>query len=113
MRNSRFLFILLFTAILISGKARHCAQSEVYGHVFKKKPSTHYLSNSISDDKDNDGNGLKRKIRPKGVEVIVPHIDRISFDQTCTRHLVFPLPSDRIYSSFLHCVNRKRGPPLA
>lgn len=101
----------MFVLFLVKGQANSNTsdhQFKAEKHSFTKKACP---SNSFSDENDSDSTRTRRKIRPKGVEVIVPEILKVSFIQKRNYSELFRTWDDESPSSFLHCVNRKRGPP--
>lgn len=99
--------------VVHSPAAPVCHLPAIHKKIFKQKPAGQSPACFVSKEHSDEGRGLKRKSKPKGVEVIVPHIEDITFVQICTPAGTTVLPLSNSSSSFLHCVNAKRGPPAA
>jgi hypothetical protein len=108
----RFISFFFLLSILMKGRAAQCFQYVNNNEQFKEKNLILKLDKVFSNDDADNKTGFKRKYRPKGTEVSVPHIETITFEQRSYHTLVFPLLLKEIHSSFRYHANHKRGPPL-
>lgn len=110
MRTIKFLSIFLFLAIFINSKA----SAPILDFKTKKDHSSENIKvdQKITTDDQNDDSPHKRKRRPRATEVEIPHISDISFEQSFVYKTFKSLWIEEVYSTFLHCVHLKRGPPL-
>lgn len=111
MRTLKFLSIFLFLAIFINSKANAPILHLENKKDFSSKIIT--LDQKINADDKNDDSPHKRKRRPRATEVDIPYISDISFEQNFVYKAFRLLLIEETYSSFLHCVDLKRGPPLS
>jgi len=110
MRTLKFGVIFIFLAIFIHGKAHTSFQNHHQKKFTKKNDYPKFLK-KLSDNKSNERQKRKRKYRTKGVEVAVIQIANLSFKQTSVYKDFDLARVENTYSSFLHCVEQKRGPP--
>lgn len=110
MRAVKFISIFIFLTVFINGKIN----APVLKFETKKNHSSTEIKTNqkINSDNDNDDSEHKRKRRLRGIEVDVPQISNISFEQLFVFKVFKPLFIERSSSSFLHCIPLKRGPPI-
>jgi len=111
MRVLKFALIFIFLTTFIHGKAHTSFQNHYQKTVAGKQDNDHKFIKTFSDNKSDESPRFKRKFRTKGVEVAIPHISDLSFVQIATYNEFILAPVENTHSSFLHCVERKRGPP--
>jgi len=114
----RLIKLLVFWAFILSvslyGKAQLLShKAEIAQKVSAKEKIFLKITKGFSEGKQNKSPILKRKIKSRGVEVGVPQISSLSFQQVCSYNDFLPSPVQNTNSSFLYCVDRKRGPPAA
>jgi hypothetical protein len=101
----------LFLSLFIQGKAYSHVNTQEQKLVSKKQFSILKAAKTFSENRSNENSLLKRKLRPKGIEVSMPCIARHTFKQThIYKEFVLPLTKNTC-SSFCHCLPCKRGPP--
>lgn len=110
MRAFRFLCLFIFLAVFINSKA----SAPILDFEGRKDHSSKIIKDDqkINTDDQNDDSPHKRKRKPRATEVDTPHISDISFEQNFVYKAFKLLWIEETYSSFLHCVDLKRGPPL-
>jgi hypothetical protein len=113
MRSLKFSYLWVFLILFLHGKV----QGALKTIDLKKALVTHSIDSNddqfFKQDQPDDDSPAKRKRRARGVEVAVPVISAVSFDQPFTYSVFKTLWIDDIYISFLYNVDLKRGPPLS
>lgn len=113
MRVLKFSYLWVFLIVFLNGKI-HAAIKTLD---FKKEIITHSLDSKgdqiFKQEQPNDDSPLKQKRRARGVEVAVPAISNVSFDQSFTYSVFKIFWVNNYYTSLLYNVDLKRGPPLS
>jgi hypothetical protein len=110
MRPTRYIFFLLIT-LFIGGKTVRSSSSLSFKEDAKKKYGIDSLK-TITNDSDANGHHSKHKKKARCVEVLIPHVDRISFTYLYSRNYSVASLKHFIYTSHLENANGKRGPPI-
>jgi len=111
-RSAKYIIIILFSFVLLKGKTQQISGTFDFKQVQKKSIRVFDHAKVFSDDDTDNKAGLRRKIRLKGTEVSVPHIETMSFGQRSYKTIVFPLLLKEVHSSFVCHANHMRGPPV-
>lgn len=69
------------------------------------------VTKKISDNSNDELPRLKRKYKPKGVEVTVPHVSVTDVRRFCSYKDFFIPRIKNTGATFLYCVQLERGPP--
>lgn len=112
MRIIRSIFLLLFVFIFIYGKAQPTLKIINNNTVSKNNSNDLKHLKVYIDNNKNESFVLKRKHKPRGIEVVNPILSFFSINQIYVyREIQIPTIESK-YTSFLHCVDNKRGPPI-
>ncbi len=68
-------------------------------------------SHNLTQDDQDENPKNRKKYRSKGLQVMAPLIEQLSFKKFHHSSVVTYLSVHRTYTSFLYCVSNKRGPP--
>lgn len=107
----RFIFIISFVFFFTNIKAANNIKFE--NKLFSKEKSCHLKKGEISFDTENDRCCvLKRKYKSRGIEVANPYVSNVPCNKVSVYSKFLSIPVKDNYTSFLYCVDRKRGPPI-
>lgn len=112
MRILKLTYFWVFLIVFINGKAHSDLKFFEPKKAVVAKSADSKVCNSITQETPDDDSPSKRKRKPRGIEVAVPHISNISFEQSYTYQPFEPLWIERIYSFIEYHIHGKRGPPL-
>lgn len=94
------------------GKTKHSFKFINHETVTSKKSDDIRLIKICNANSKNENLALKRKFKPKGVEVVESIILNLSINQFCIYgDFLIPIIENN-YMSFRYCVVHKRGPPF-
>lgn len=112
MRIISFIFFLLFVSIVMHGKTKHSFKINNHNTISKDELRDLKHIKIFCGNSKNEGFVINKKQKSKSRAIISPTIPGISLNQI---HVYpdFPISLfETRYTSFLYCVERKRGPPI-
>lgn len=112
MRTLKIIFLLLSIYIFIHGKVNPSLKFINHNNVSKEKIGDLKHIKLFCDKNKNEKIVLKKKHKPKGVESVNLIFSNLSIGQICIYSDFLILISETKFTSFLYCVERKRGPPF-
>lgn len=112
MRTLKIIFLFLSISIFLHGKVNPSLKFINHNNVSKEKTGDLKHIKLFCDNNKNEKIILKKKHKPKGIENVNSVFSNISIDQICIYSDFLILISEIKYTSFLYCVERKRGPPF-
>lgn len=112
MRIIRLIFLLVFVSMFMHGKPQPILKFLDHNSVSKKSSDNLKDVKIFNDNSKDECLVRKRKLKTRGIEVVNPIISVFSINKIYV-YGDFLIPINEIkYTSFLHCVDHKRGPPI-
>jgi hypothetical protein len=111
-QKMKFIFSIVFTLLLIYGKAHGSFASSLQYSILKNKAAASALIKKIDPDKDDGDDSTASKRKSRGIGTHFFQTTHLSFGQLFTSNgLIFTATC--FYCSLARYTPGKRGPPLA
>lgn len=98
--------------MFMHGKPKHVLKSLNHHSLSKKDPANLKDAKTFSDNHKNESLVRKRKLKTRAIEVVTPVISVFSINEIYVYSIFLIHVNEIKYTSFLHCVDHQRGPPV-
>lgn len=112
MRLLKILYLCILAIVFISSKSHSSFSLPLINNYSIEKGDNAKQIGTITNQSQDDDSQTKRNRKPRGIEVDVPQISDISFEQSFAHTRLKYTWIDNIYSFNEYYVHGKRGPPL-